>query len=188
MTLVLATKPGLNIDMSQSNQQEQGTVPGKPRVRKDLELFWRIIAGLIVVIIVWIVWVLYQITPRSVVTPLAYESRVKALGAQQSATGAAETLASPQPTAAAPAAQPGAAAVAVPQPSPGTAAAAVAIDEAQAGARTGAHQSAADVQAAALEQRKEQLQRVEPLERDGLKLSPEITTPLAERKRIPKKQ
>jgi hypothetical protein len=62
------------------------------------------------------------------------------------------------------------------------------MDQAQAGARDGAHQASADVQAAALEQRKEQLRRVEPLERDGLKLSPEITTPLAERKKIPKKQ
>ena len=188
MTLVLAVKPGLSIDMSQTNQQEQGAAPTKPRVRKNWELFWRIIAGLMLVIIGWIVWVLYQITPRSVVTPMAYEFQVKSLGTQQPATGAAGTMASPQPTAAASAAQPGAAAVAVPQPSPEAAAAALAMDEAQAGARTGAHQSSADVQAAALEERKEQLQRVEPLERDGLKLSPEITTPLAERKRIPKKQ
>jgi hypothetical protein len=188
MTLVLAAKPGLSIDMSQTNQQEQGAAPTKPRVRKDWELFWRIIAGLMLVIIGWIVWVMYQIAPRSVVTPLVYESQVKPLGTQPSATGAAGTMASPQSAAAAPAAQPGAAAVAVPQPSPEAAAAALAMDQAQAGARAGAHQASADIQAAALEKREEQLQREQQLERGGLKLSPEITTPLAERKRIPKKR
>jgi hypothetical protein len=74
--------------MSQTKQQEQGAAPAKPRVRKDWELFWRIIAGLMVVIIGWIVWVLYQITPRSVVTPLVYESQVKPLVSHPSATGA----------------------------------------------------------------------------------------------------
>lgn len=188
MTLVLAAKPGLSIDMSQTNQQEQGAAPTKPRVRKDWELFWRIIAGLMVVIIGWTVWVLYQITPRSVVTPLVYESQVKPLGTQQSATGAASAVASLQPAAAPPAAQEGAAALPVPQPVPEAAAAALAIDQAQAGVRTGAHQSSADVQAAALEKREEQLKREQQLRRERLKLSTEITTPLAERKRIPKKQ
>jgi hypothetical protein len=186
--LVLAAKPGLCIDMSQTNQQEQSAARAKPVMRKELELFWRIIAGLMVITISWVLWVLYQIAPRSVVTPLVYESQVKRAGTQPSASGAAGTVASPQPTAAAPAAQAGAAAVDMPQASPGAAAAALAMDRAQAGARSGAHQASADVQAAALEQWEEQLQRAEPLERDGLKLSPEITTPLAERKRIPKKQ
>jgi hypothetical protein len=173
--------------MSQTNQQEQGATPTKPKVRKDWELFWRIIAGLMLVIIGWTVWVLYQITPRSVVTPLVYESQVKPLGTQQSATGAASAVASPQPAAAPPAAQEGAAALPVPQPAPEAAAAALAMDQAQAGARAGAHQSSADIQAAALEKRAEQLQWAEQLERGGLKLSPEITTPLVGNKRIPKK-
>jgi hypothetical protein len=185
MTLVLAAKPGLCIDMSQTNQQEQGAARAKPRVRKDLELFWRIIAGLLVVIIAWILWVLYQISPRSVVTPLVYAYQVKPVGTQQSATAAAGTIASPQSPAAAPASQAGATAVAVPQASPEAAAAALAMDQAQAGARSGAHQASADIQAAALDERNEQLQRAEPLERDGLKLSPEITTPLVGKKRIP---
>jgi hypothetical protein len=188
MTLVLAAKSGLNIEMSQTNQQEHGAAPTKPRVRKDWELFWRIIAGLMVIIIGWIVWVLYQITPRSVVTPLVYESQVKPLGTQQSATGAVSAVVSLQPAAATPAAQEGAAALPVPQPAPEAAAAALAMDQAQSGARSGAHQASADVQAAALEKREEQLQRLEQLERGGLKLSPEITTPLVERKRIPKKK
>jgi hypothetical protein len=188
MTLVLAAKPGLCIDMSQTNQQEQGAAPTKPRVRKDWELFWRIIAGLMLVIIGWISWVLYQITPRSVVTPLVYESQVKPVGTQPSATGAASAVASLQPAAAPPAAQVGTAALPVPQPAPEAAAAALAMDQAQAGARAGAHQASADIQAAALEKREEQLQREQQLERGGLKLSPEITTPLAERKRIPKKR
>jgi hypothetical protein len=185
MTLVLAAKPGLCIDMSQTNQQEQGAVRTKPRPRKDLELFWRIIAGLILLIIAWVVWVLYQITPRSVVTPLVYELRAKPAGAQQSTTGAVSAVAAVQPAAATPAAQEGTAAVAVPQAESGAAAAAMAMDQAQAGARTGAHQASADIQAAALDERNEQLHNAEPLERDGLKLSPEFTTPLVEKKRIP---
>ncbi len=172
--------------MNQSRQQEQDGAPTKPKVRKDWELFWRIIAVLMLLIIGWIVWVLYQITPRSVVTPLAYEFQVKSVGTQPSATGAASAVASPQPAAANPAAQEGAAAVALPQVAPEAAAAALAMDEAQAAMRSGAHQSSADVQAAALEEKKEQRRRAEPIERDGLKLSPEITTPLVGRKGIPK--
>jgi hypothetical protein len=182
MTLVLAAKPGLCIDMSQTKQQEQGAAP--TGARKDLELFWRIIAGLMVIIIAWVAWVLYQISPRSVVTAQVYEFQVKPVG--RPVTGAVSAVASVQPSAATPAAQEVAAAVTVPQPASEAATAALAMDQAQAGARTGAHQSSADIQAAALEQRNDQLRRVEPLERDGLKLSPEITTPLVERKRIPK--
>ena len=188
MTLVLAAKPGLSIDMSQTNQQEQGAAPTKPRGRKDWELFWRIIAGLMLVIIGWIVWVLYQITPRSVVTPLVYASQVKRGGTQQSEASAAEPAASLQPTPAKSAAQDGAAGLAVPAPAPEAAAAAVLMDQAQSAMRSGAHQSSADVQAVALEEREEQLKREQQLRRERLKLSTEITTPLAERQRIPKKQ
>ncbi len=74
--------------MSQTTQQ-QGAVAGSPRPRKDWELFWRIIAGLMLLIIAWALWVLYQITPRSVVTPLAYANPIRSIGTHQAASGAA---------------------------------------------------------------------------------------------------
>jgi hypothetical protein len=189
MTSIVAAKPGPSIDMTQTRQQEQGTAPSTPRAPKRWELFWRIIAGLMLLIIAWIVWVLYQITPRSVVTPLAYAAQVRSLGAQQPATGTASARVFPQPPAAATAAQERrAAALPVPQPTPEAAAAAVAMDQAQAGARSGAHQSSADVQAAAAETSDEELRREQQHRREGLKLSTEITTPLVERNAIPEKQ
>ena len=157
--------------MSETNQQGQGAAPAKLRARKDWELFWRIIAGLMLVIIGWIVWVLYQISPRSVVTPLTYQYQAKPLGMP---TSAASLAASTQPTAATPAALP------LPQIAPDAAAAALAMDQAQAAARSGAHQASADVQAAPLETRQEGVQGAR------LKLSTEITTPLVEKKWIPK--
>ncbi len=180
MTLVLAATPGLSIDMSQTNQQPQGAAPVKAKPRKDWELFWRIIAGLMIVVIAWIIWVLYQITPRSVVTPLVYESQVKRGGTQQSETGAA--AASPQLAPAKSAGQQAAGAPPLPQPTPDATAAALLMDQAQAAMRSGAHQSSADVQAAALEQ------RIEPNRGERLKLSTEITTPLVEKKSVPKQQ
>ena len=177
MTLVLAATPGLSIDMSKTNQQPQGAAPVKAKPRKDWELFWRIIAGLMIVVIAWIIWVLYQITPRSVVTPLVYESQVKRGGTQQSETGAA--AASPQLAPAKSAGQQAAGAPPLPQPTPDATAAALLMDQAQAAMRSGAHQSSADVQAAALEQ------RIEPVRGERLKLSTEITTPLVEKKSVP---
>ena len=180
MMLVLAATPGLSIDMSKTNQQPQGAAPVKAKPRKDWELFWRIIAGLMIVVIAWIIWVLYQITPRSVVTPLVYESQVKRGGTQQSETGAA--AASPQLAPAKSAGQQAAGAPPLPQPTPDATAAALLMDQAQAAMRSGAHQSSADVQAAALEQ------RIEPNRGERLKLSTEITTPLVEKKSVPKQQ
>jgi hypothetical protein len=145
--------------MSQTMQQEQGAAPAKPGARKDWELFWRIIAGLMLLVIAWVIWVLYQITPRSVVTPLAYANQVRPIGTQQSATGAA-----------------------APQPAPEAAAADLAMDLAQAAARSGAHQASADVQAAALEKKQEQIRG------EGLRLATEISTPLAEKHKISKTQ
>lgn len=184
MTVVLAATQGLSIDMSQTIEQQQGTAPAIRRVRGDLELFWRIIAGLMVLIIAWIIWVLYQISPRSVVTPLAIESQRRDPGSQAPAFGAASAAASMHPATA----QEGAAASSVPQPSPEALAAALAMEQAQAGMRSGAHQSSADIQRAVLAQRKEQLKREQQLRRESLKLATEITTPLAERNRIPKEQ
>ncbi|MBI5910456.1 MAG: hypothetical protein HY848_10940 [Betaproteobacteria bacterium] len=166
--------------MSQTNQQPQGAAPVKAKPRKDWELFWRIIAGLMIVVIAWIIWVLYQITPRSVVTPLVYESQVKRSGTQQSETGAAD--ASPQLAPAKSAGQQAVSAPPVPQPTHGATAAALLMDQAQAAMRSGAHQSSADVQAAALEQ------RIEPVRGERLKLSTEITTPLVEKKSVPKQR
>ncbi len=152
--------------MNQTKQQAQGAAPA--RARKDWELFWRIIAGLMVLIIVWVVWVLYQISPRSVVTPLAYANQNTPIGAQQSATGAS----APAAAVASPAAQP--------VPEPATAELAMAL--AQAALRSGAHQASADVQAAALEQKEEQIKG------EGLRLATEIAAPPAEDQRIPKTQ
>lgn len=72
--------------MSETAQQEQGAAPAKPRTRKDWELFWRIIAVLMLLVIAWAGWVSYQIMPRSVVTPLAYSKQVRPIGRQPSVT------------------------------------------------------------------------------------------------------
>ncbi len=74
--------------MSQTKQHEQVAKPDQPRTRKDWEWFWRIVAVLMLAFISWAGWVLYQITPRSVVTPLAYAPQVKPIGAPQAAGGA----------------------------------------------------------------------------------------------------
>lgn len=170
--------------MSETKQQEQGAAPAK--VRGDMELFWRIIAGLIVIVIGWSLWVLYQITPRSVVTPLVYESEAKRIAAQKSANGAAAATASPQSPAAAGAAQPGAGASTTPQASSEPAAADTAMDRSQAAARSSADQASAGIPAAAPEKREEHPRSTE--RQEGLKLSTEITTPLVERKSVPKEQ
>jgi hypothetical protein len=157
--------------MSQTDQQEHGGATAKPRVRKDWEMFWRIVAGLMLIVIAWVVWVLYQITPRSVVTPLAYEARVKAVGPAQKAGGAEAGAAAPPTTLAAPA---------VPVEAPG----APALQRAAEAAAAGAHQASADAQAATSDKVQERPTGQEQLTRDGLKLSTEITTPLAAKKAI----
>lgn len=154
--------------MSQAKQAHAAPVQAKPR--KDWELFWRIIAGLMLIVIGWVVWVLYQISPRSVVTPLVYEVQAGRSGTQPAEPGAA---------AAKPAAQQEAGAHAATAPAPEAAAALLRMEQAQAGLRAGAHQSSADVQAAAPEP------QFEPIRGERLKLSTEITTPLVERPPIP---
>lgn len=74
--------------MSQTKQQEQGAVQAKPGARKDWEWFWRIIAGLMLIVIAWVAWVVYQIMPRSVVTPLAYSTQIRPIGKPVSEPGA----------------------------------------------------------------------------------------------------
>ncbi|MBE0627176.1 MAG: hypothetical protein IH606_20450 [Burkholderiales bacterium] len=84
--------------MSRNEQREQGAAQAKPRARKDWELFWRIIAGLMLLLIAWVAWVTYQIMPRSVVTPLAYVTRIRPIGGLNSGPGA-PAPAMPQPAA-----------------------------------------------------------------------------------------
>lgn len=162
--------------MTQTMQPQPAVVPAAPGPHKHWELFWRIIAGLMIIIIAWIVWVLYQISPRSVVTPLVYESQLKRGGAQPAEAAAASVQLAPS------SAKDGAAEAAVPQTGPEAAAAALLVEQTQAALRTGAHQASADVQAAALEQ------RIEPVRGERLKLSTEITTPLIEKNTLPKQQ
>ncbi|MFH1603103.1 MAG: hypothetical protein ABIH03_04280 [Pseudomonadota bacterium] len=153
--------------MSETSPQNQGTAPVAANAHRRWEWFWRIISGLMVITIGWVAWVMYQVMPRSVVTPLVYESQLGRI--RTPASGTSEGAATPQ------------AAAPVAQPSPRAAAADLAMDQAQAAMRAGAHQAAADVQAAALT-------RAEELERGGgLKLATEITTPLAETRSSSKK-
>lgn len=139
--------------MIQTKQQEAAA--GSPSPRKDWELFWRIIAGLMLLIIAWVLWVLYQITPRSVVTPLAFANQIR-----PTHPPAAAAPALPQ-TAVAPTALP-----------PATAADA-GMERAQAAMSAGAHQASADVQATAPANADAPSQGV------GLRLATEITPPAA---------
>lgn len=154
----------LSVDMNQVKQQERTAVPATPRARKDWEWFWRIVAGLMLLIIAWAAWVLYQIMPRSVVTPLAYSAPVRPIGVLHS-TGGVSAIA---PT--------------VPMSPPAPTEADLALDRAQAAARAGAHQASADVQAAGLTQ--EDDRTVGP----GLRLATEIAAPPAEKNSILKTQ
>ncbi|MCX7141966.1 MAG: hypothetical protein NT123_12965 [Proteobacteria bacterium] len=162
--------------MSQTSQQDASHA--LPKAGKHWELFWRIIAGLMLVVIAWVVWVLYQITPRSVVTPMAYESSAKPIGAQPAPSGATMPAISPIS-----AVQPGV--IMQPQRTAEAAAAELAMEQAQASARAGAHQPSADVQAEALEKGREKVREEEQLKSEGLKLSTEISTPMAEKKSVP---
>lgn len=81
-------------------------------------LFWRLMGGVMVVVVAWVIWVMWQIMPRPVVTDLAYQWLAKARTASQPAavTAAvpapasesvpANAAAAPQPPALAPAAPP----------------------------------------------------------------------------------
>lgn len=138
--------------MSQTKQQEQRAAPVNQRVRRDWEPFWRIVAGLMLLTVAWVVWVLYQITPRSVVTPLAYASVTRPITRAQ----------------------------APPPPSAPQRAAEVPVEDyatglARAAARSGAHQPSADVQTLGRDTTQE------PIQAEGLRLATELSTPLAEK-------
>jgi hypothetical protein len=165
--------------MSQTKQQQQEAAAGSPRPREDWELFWRIIAGLMVLVIAWILWVLYQVTPRSVVTPLAFANRIRPIGRQQPATGAAASAVAPpavaapgSPSATAVTASPAVTPLALP---PAATATGAPTDKAQAAVAAGAHQPSADVRPPAAENTEQQVQEV------GLRLATEISTPAAEK-------
>jgi hypothetical protein len=143
-----------------ASTQKQGGAPVKP-ARKDWELFWRIIAGLMLLVIGWMFWVLYQISPRSVVTPLAYATQVRPISAQVPA-------AAPVPNAVQPAGKP--------------AEGDQATEPAQAAATSGAHQAAADGQAAFSEN------KPGAIGAEGLKLATELSTPPAQKPASPKTQ
>lgn len=157
--------------MSQTMHQEQEAAAAQPKARKDWELFWRIVAGLMLLVIAWVAWVLYQISPRSVVTPLAYSGQTTTISTQEAAAARAPA----EPTPAAPA----------PAPEPSAADRAMAL--AQEAAGSGAHQASADVQAAAL-QDMAAAPKPEPALGEGLKLATEISIPPAAQQRVPKTQ
>jgi hypothetical protein len=165
--------------MSQTKQQQLEAGADSPGRRRDGELFWRIIAALMVLVIAWVLWVLYQITPRSVVTPRAYANRTRPIRTQWPASGAAgpaatpAAIASPGPasaTATAATAPPAATSSALPH-----AAAGAVVNKAQEAASSGAPQTSAEVQASAMKQTQQQTQGTGV----GLRLATEITTPAA---------
>ena len=141
--------------MSDTRPQQHGAAPAEANTRGHWEWFWRIIAGLMLITIGWVGWVAYQIMPRSVATPLAYESQIKPGG---TAVATQQQVAAP----------------ATAQSAPAPSAADLAMEQVQAAMRDGAHQASADVQAAAMPIEEE------PGRGERLKLSTEITTPLAE--------
>lgn len=155
--------------------EQQHAAAGSHGSRKDLELFWRIVAGLMLLVVAWTLWVLYQITPGSVVTPKAYATRIRPIGTQPLAIGA---LANPPPVVTPPALQPTAQATAADASS----------DGAQAAARAAAPGTTADTQATVAQAAKER--KVQSV---GLRLATEISapavvsTPMAGKQDIPKK-
>lgn len=42
------------------------------------EWFWRVLAGLMLLMAAWVAWVAYQIMPASIVTPAAYDALAQA--------------------------------------------------------------------------------------------------------------
>ncbi len=49
------------------------------------KLFWRVMAGIMVVVVAWVIWVMWQIMPRPVATDLAYQWLAKARTSPQPA-------------------------------------------------------------------------------------------------------
>ncbi len=54
--------------------QPSRTVPEPAPAAPAREWFWRVLAGLMLLMAAWVAWVAYQIMPASVVTPAAYDA------------------------------------------------------------------------------------------------------------------
>jgi MSHA biogenesis protein MshN len=91
-------------DMAQQVRPVKSSVIGS-------NLFWRVMAGLMVVVVAWVGWVLWQVMPRSVVTDRAYQSFAQLRAAPQPPAPVALAAAVSEPAAA-----PLAPAPAAPQP------------------------------------------------------------------------
>ena len=63
-------------DMAQQVRPVKSSVIGS-------NLFWRVMAGIMVVVVAWVIWVTWQIMPRSVVTDRAYQSLAQLRAAPQ---------------------------------------------------------------------------------------------------------
>jgi hypothetical protein len=143
--------------MNQTKQQEQAAAAEQPRARRDWEWFWRIVAGLMLVFSAWAGWVVYQITPRSVVTPLAYATPVKPIGTSQT-PGGEQAPAAP-------------AAAAMQPPS-------LPIETGQASAVDQTAKQSAAPQALPSGQAGNQEKKEESIKGGGLRLATELSTPL----------
>lgn len=173
----LSAKPGRSSDMSETKQQQLEAGVDSTGARKDGELFWRIIAALMVLVIAWVLWVLYQITPRSVVTARAYANRIRPIGMQRPASCARGLAVAPaaitspgHASATAATVPPAVTSSALPH-----AAAGAIVNMAQEAVPSGAPQISAEVQASAMKRTQQQTQGTGM----GLRLATEITTPAA---------
>ena len=79
-------------------------------------LFWRIMGGVMVVVVAWVIWVMWQIMPRPIVTDLAYQWLAKARTSPQPAAVTAPVPAPATESVPANAAAPLALTPAAPQP------------------------------------------------------------------------
>jgi MSHA biogenesis protein MshN len=63
------------------------------------KMFWRSLAGIILVVLAWVIWVMWQIVPRPLVTGQAYQSLSQVRSPAQPAPVAASASAGPAPKA-----------------------------------------------------------------------------------------
>ena len=70
------------------------------------ELFWRLLATMILASVLWILWLLWQITPKSAVNPIVFQIQQN----RQSASGTIQRPPGSEPSPDAPGADPGTAA------------------------------------------------------------------------------
>ncbi|MFM9967515.1 MAG: hypothetical protein ACKVQK_03795 [Burkholderiales bacterium] len=73
------------------------------------ELFWRVIAGVILISVLWILWLLWQITPKSAVNPIVFQiqqNRQSAVGTIQGSNSGSSSSGNVQDGQSAPASAP----------------------------------------------------------------------------------